>query len=345
MQLKPATSYKLSLVLQYAVLFQLLTIFFYVVYFLTDRRHTVGLEDIDLRLLLAVFPGALVGFADEFILRRKFKRDPFILALFYRTFINTLILAFALLILGLLVGYKSWTGFFKISLFYALQILVAISIFQVRRYVGRGRIIQFLTGKYIHPTWENNLIMFVDLKASTTLADSLDTKIYSEFIRDFISDISEPIYLYHGRIYQYVGDEVVVYWKLNKNKRKNTRPIRCFVGMMDIIDKRKDYYLERYGLIPEFKAGMHGGPLIVAEVGELKKEIAFHGRVMNTTARIQEKCNELKTNFLISENILSETELAPDFVPFSQGKFLLKGKVEKIELFTVEKADSVGEKK
>ena len=342
MTLKPDNRYKLSLVLQYAVLFQFLTIFFYVVYFLTDRRPqaTVSLGAVDFRLLLAVFPGALVGFVDEFVLRPKFKRKRFIYALIFRTFILTLIIAVALLILGLLIGYRSWQGFFKTSLFYAGQTLLAISIFQIRRFVGRGRIIPFITGKYSHPTWENNLIMFVDLKASTTLADSLDSKIYSEFIRDFISDISEPIYLYQGRIYQYVGDEVVVYWKRNTNKRKNTRPIRCFVGMMNIIEKRKAYYMERYGILPEFKAGLHGGPLIVAEVGELKKEIAFHGRVMNTTARIQKKCNSLNTNFLVSDYIISQTELAPDFVPFTEGKFLLKGKVEKVELFSIEKAEN-----
>jgi len=33
---------------------------------------------------------------------------------------------------------------------------------------------------------------------------------------------------------------------------------------------------------------------VVAEVGEIKTEIAYHGDTINTAARIQEQCNVLK---------------------------------------------------
>jgi adenylate cyclase len=180
--------------------------------------------------------------------------------------------------------------------------------------------------------------MFVDLNASTTIAEVLDSQKYSEFIRDFVADLSDPIYRHEGQILQYVGDEIIVYWPLRKKKHLNARPVRCFVSMMNIIERKKAYYQKKYGFLPEFKAGLHGGELIVAELGVLKKEIAFLGDVVNTTARIQNKCADLNTNFLISEYIIEKAELSPEFVAFSEGVFQLKGKNEKIELFSVEKA-------
>ncbi len=361
--MKPGTKYRLTVVFQYAVLFQLLTLFFYLIHILilpiSDEGRIVLY--LDQRLLIAIFPGALVGFVDEFVLRRSFKRFRFWLALLIRTSILTLLLVLTIwlfnFLFAILAGINLFSElnnagngwlqplrgeeFLQLLLFYAMEIIVALSVLQVRRYIGRGRLFNFITGKYIHPTWETNIFMFVDLKASTTIADHLNSSIYSEFIRDFISDISEPIYVFNGRIYQYVGDEVVVYWPLSKSKRKNTRPIHCFVGMLQIIESKADRYEEKYGVRPQFKAGLHGGPIIVAEVGELKKEIAFHGTVINTAARIQQKCNELSTNFLISEFVREHAALSPDYIPFSEGKFLLKGKVEEMELFSVEKAAKV----
>lgn len=361
--MRPVTRYRLNVVLQYAVLFQAVTLFFYLVHILILPVSEEGqiVVYLDQRLLIAIFPGMLVGFVDEFVLRRSFKRFRFWLALLVRTLILALLLVISIWVFNFLFAQigewllkegsegplKAWVEplrgeeFVQLLLFYSLEIVVALSFLQIRRYIGRGRLLSFLTGKYIHPTWENNMFMFVDLKASTTIADQFNSSTYSEFIRDFISDLSEPIYVYNGRIYQYVGDEIVVYWPLSRSKRKNTRPIHCFVGMLQMIQKREQYYKEKYGVKPQFKAGLHGGPIIVAEVGDLKKEIAFHGTVINTTARIQSKCNELDTNFLISEFVRENASLSPDYVTFSEGKFLLKGKVEEMELFSVEKAENV----
>jgi len=359
--MKPATQYRLTVVAQYAVLFQVLTLLFYLIHILILPIDAEGyiVFYADQRLLIAVFPGMLVGFLDEFVLRRSFKRLRFWLALLIRTLLLSSTLIIVILLFNLLFQWiadselskhplwGSWLqplnmgAFMQSFLFYALEIVLALSILQVRRYIGRGRLFSFITGKYIHPTWENNIFMFVDLKASTTIADHLNSSTYSAFIRDFINDISEPIYVFNGRIYQYVGDEAVVYWPLSKNKKKNTRPIHCFVSMLAAIEKRKDYYEEQYGVQPQFKAGLHAGPIIVAEVGELKKEIAFHGTVTNTAARIQQKCNELDTNFLISEFLKERAALSPDYIAFSEGKFLLKGKVEEMELFSLEKTEHV----
>ena len=48
-----------------------------------------------------------------------------------------------------------------------------------------------------------------------------------------------------------------------------------------------DYYRYKYGVVPVFKAGMNCGTVPVAEIGELNKQIAYHGDVINPASRIQ----------------------------------------------------------
>ena len=48
---------------------------------------------------------------------------------------------------------------------------------------------------------------------------------------------------------------------------------------------------------------------MVAEVGVVKKEVAYHGDVINTSARIQAECNKHKVPILISEELLNDLRL------------------------------------
>ena len=63
--------------------------------------------------------------------------------------------------------------------------------------------------------------MFIDLKDSTPIAEKLGHKDYFRFIRDFIYFISIALIEYNGRIYQYVGDEIVVSWPYQRQQFKN----------------------------------------------------------------------------------------------------------------------------
>jgi len=56
--------------------------------------------------------------------------------------------------------------------------------------------------------------MFVDLLSSTTIAEALGNEKYHNLLHDFYADITNPIIYNKGKIYQYVGDEVIVSWRL-----------------------------------------------------------------------------------------------------------------------------------
>jgi adenylate cyclase len=98
----------------------------------------------------------------------------------------------------------------------------------------------------------------------------------------------------------------------------------------------KDKYLNRYGVYPEFKAGLHGGKVVVTWIGDIKKEIVYHGDVLNTTSRLESECNRYNKTLLVSELILNSLELPAyleaDFIDELQ----LRGKEKMIKIYGLE---------
>ena len=110
--------------------------------------------------------------------------------------------------------------------------------------------------------------MFLRSTLSTTEHQARSTLQQQQFL--FAG--SEPIARYFGRVYQYVGDEVVVTWPLKKGL-KFAVCVRCFFAIQKQIRRYEKQYEKRYGRIPEFKAALHGGNIVVSEVGKYKSGI------------------------------------------------------------------------
>ncbi|MGB5893065.1 MAG: adenylate/guanylate cyclase domain-containing protein, partial [Ignavibacteriaceae bacterium] len=136
-------------------------------------------------------------------------------------------------------------------------------------------------------------------------------------------------------IYQYVGDEVVLSWDFDKGL-KNNNCINIYYDYMNVIRGRSKYYKGKYGMIPEFKAGLSSGYATVAEVGELKKELAYHGDVLNTASRIQGICNKYNKSLLISEELENNLNLDSNYNKELIGSIELKGKLQPVNIYSVE---------
>ncbi|HEX6890226.1 MAG TPA: adenylate/guanylate cyclase domain-containing protein, partial [Chryseolinea sp.] len=99
---------------------------------------------------------------------------------------------------------------------------------------------------------------------------------------------------------------------------------------------RAEYYRTNYGFLPEFKASVHSGKVTAVEIGEVKRDIAYHGDTLNTAARIQSVCNEYKKSFLVSEYLFAKLGENENIKAEPLGSILLKGKTEKVGLLSVE---------
>jgi class 3 adenylate cyclase len=233
----------------------------------------------------------------------------------------------------------AWSFFSNFSFVSVLVFIAAIIVFtqfynEMSENIGHVALINFFTGKYYRPAQEERIYMFLDMRSSTTIAEQLGHVKYFEMLREYYIDLSESIIKYSGEIYQYAGDEVIVSWRL-KNGLQNDNCLRCFFDMKKALASQAGKYERKFGVLPEFKAGFHLGKVTTGEIGVLKKEIIFTGDVLNTTARIQGLCNLYKVDILVSGDLLKRLDLTPQFQIKSFGETELRGRDQKIELFTV----------
>jgi adenylate cyclase len=231
-------------------------------------------------------------------------------------------------------AFFSTYAFLSVGFFMALTIIVSQFYTEVSESLGHGVLNNFFTGKYHNAQEEERIFMFLDMKSSTAIAERLGHVKYFSMLRHYYSDLSNPIIKYSGEIYQYVGDEIVVSWKL-KNGLRNNNCIHCFVAMKRSLKKQMKKYNEKFGVIPGFKAGFHVGKVTTGEIGIIKKDIIFTGDVLNTTARIEALCNPYNVDILISGQLMKKLQPDSHFNLKSLGEHELRGRDEKIELFTI----------
>jgi len=302
----------------------------------------------------AFFMGTLIGlgfglYELYFIskVKRKIKSYALPIIILINVFLYTL-LVFIISAVGGLVGgalsnkslseyYDYLTGVEQFYLIgYSIIVFTFIILFlQINRLLGKGVLIKLLLARYRKPVEEERIIMFLDLTSSSEIAERLNPQDYSSFIKDFFLDLDDAIIETKGYVFQYVGDEVVILWD-PKEGAENNNCTKLFFYAKDKILEKKDYYTNKYGIIPQFKAGIHYGKVVVSEIGGTKQEIAYHGDTINTAARIRSTCHTLNSELLISAELLSLLHnIDVEFDVNSVGISNFKGKKNVIGLFSI----------
>lgn len=175
--------------------------------------------------------------------------------------------------------------------------------------------------------------MFLDMNASTTHAEQLGEATYFNLLKDCFADMTGPILDNAGEIYQYVGDEVIVCWPVDKGLEQG-RCVRTFFAIKQQLQRRAPYYEEHYGVQPTFKAGFHFGQVMAGEIGIIKRDITYSGDVLNTASRIQAMCNEYETDHLISGPLWDRiANHFPEGGEQVSGATELRGRTEKVDLW------------
>ncbi|NNK84274.1 MAG: adenylate/guanylate cyclase domain-containing protein [Desulfobacterales bacterium] len=299
--------------------------------------------------------GSIVGAVEILFLNRLFVRRPFGIKIVIKTIIYVAALATFLICLTFLYNFLTFKAspfdpillekltqfilsfsFWGIIVYMGTTIGVMLFFSEVSDNLGQGVLRNFLIGRYHKSRVEERIFMFLDMKSSTTIAENLGHVRYYQLLNDYYADITEAIIQTSGQIYQYVGDEVVVSWKL-KDGLIDNNCLRCFFTIKDIFRNRSEEYIEEYGLVPGFKAGIHYGKVTTGEIGVVKKEIIFTGDVLNTTARIQSICNVHEVDILISNDLFSRLNTGDEYALKEIGVCELKGKDKKVKLVTIDK--------
>lgn len=306
------------------------------------------IQQVRFHFALGTFAGVIFGSLEFVFLKYIYKRV---------SFGKTILIGAASYLISVLLlvsfGFRAFSRIVQIDfgwevfqnyLFSKEMILLTIYIFlvgfvidffrEINKKFGPGNLWKMLKGEFYHPKEEQRIFMFLDLKSSTSIAEDLGHNKYSQLIQMCFSDVSELVLKYKADIYQYVGDEIVLSWAI-EDGLKNLNCIKFYFKYRDLLESKRSYYESKFSLVPEFKAGLEMGSVMVAEVGEIKREIAYHGDVLNTAARIQACCNEFNRRVLISENLENALRLIKDNEYELMGDIQLKGKSKHLKIYAV----------
>lgn len=205
---------------------------------------------------------------------------------------------------------------------------------QVNHLLGEGVLSKFIRGKYHKPREEERIFMFLDMKSSTTIAEQLGHVRFYALLNDLFHEISFPVLQTKAEIYQYVGDEVVLTWEV-EDGLENSNCLKTFFMFQERLEKNSESYLKNFGVRPQFKAGLHFGKVISAQIGDLKREIVYNGDVVNTTARIQSECNTYQRDCLVSGALMDRLKNMNGFRWEKIGAVTFRGKETQVELYSV----------
>jgi adenylate cyclase len=218
-----------------------------------------------------------------------------------------------------------------------LSFLSLTFLLEVRRKVGPGNLWALVTGRYHRPREEARVFLFLDLKDSTTIAEQLGHSRYSQFIRHCFHDLSEFVVEHRAQIYQFVGDEVVLTWP-GKDPAAEKRSLETFFAFKERLAERREWYEETFGIAPEFRGGMEEGLVTATEVGDIKREIAFHGDALNTAARLLELCRQYESSLLVSGRVHEVIAREKGWSSRPKGEVTLRGKAAPVPIYGVEGA-------
>ena len=264
----------------------------------------------------------------------RLRQLPFLPYLALRSLLYLGIILLVLIASNLRVGITRADIAFSLALSLGFNLLLGVN-----DLLGPGVLFAFVAGRYYHPRREERILLFIDMRASTAIAERLGEERFLDFLNRFITDLSLAIAEAGGEIHKYVGDEIIATWTLAAGLNEAACVRACFAALYRLA-ARGPAYERDFGCRADFRAGLHCGSVVVGELGYLKKEIALIGDSMNTAARIQEACRETGCRVLASAALIERIGALPVGVTGrSLGPLPMRGKEQPIVLYALESVD------
>ncbi|MEM9329413.1 MAG: adenylate/guanylate cyclase domain-containing protein [Bacteroidota bacterium] len=233
-----------------------------------------------------------------------------------------------------MISFFTSSDFVSTAVQLGFSLLMSLFYTTISESLGHNALLNLFTGRYHTPKVEQRIFMFLDMKDSTKIAEQLGHLTYFDLLQQYYEAMSDPIVNHLGEVYQYIGDEVVVSWKLERGLR-NSNCLRTFFAIKASLADQQPTFYRQYGFTPDFKAGLHLGEVTIGEIGALKKEVVFTGDVLNTTARLQALCSSYESDLIISQELIKVLDLDEAWEAADLGSVQLKGKSQETHIFSI----------
>lgn len=168
--------------------------------------------------------------------------------------------------------------------------------------------------------------IFVDLKGSTALGESIDTEALHEVKERYFSTMSAQIARHGGRVEKYIGDAIMAVFGLPRTQEDAAlRAVRAAAGMQQALEQLNVDLMQRYGVTLANRTGVNTGEVVANDDPTADQKLAT-GDAVNVTARLEQAAPE--NQILIGETTYRLVRDAVEVEPVAPLE--LKGKAQRV---------------
>ncbi len=315
-------------------------------------------DSVDAILFAWALLGLWTGVLEEFLFGRRFRSLAIPLQFLGKVLLVNL-LTIALIALAFLLDTERFVllvtdepfrveDIFLMKQFYRLMLRVvvvtsiALLVVQVEELMGRRMLLGLLFGTYGRPKAEERIVLTIDLVGSTALAERLGDLKYFRFLNHSYSLMTDAVLRNEADIHKYIGDEVIFTWRLRSGVRY-WNSLDLYFDIVERIDMHKEELMREYGCVPHYRAAMHGGRVISAQIGHIKRAIDLSGDVMNSLSRILGVTKEMKKDILVSAELLERfPDVSERFIVGPQHIVPVKGRKREVRVHELTRIKKMG---
>lgn len=136
-------------------------------------------------------------------------------------------------------------------------------------------------------------ILFCDIRGYTSLTEKIDTLVSVEILNDFLSSMTEEVFIHEGTLDKYIGDCVMaIFGAPVAHPDDPLRAIKAALGMKKRVHVLKEQWRGKMN-IPEIERfdigiGIHTGEVIAGNVGNIKRmEYTVVSTAVNLASRLE----------------------------------------------------------
>jgi adenylate cyclase len=136
-------------------------------------------------------------------------------------------------------------------------------------------------------------ILFSDIRGYTSLTERIHVLTSVEILNDFLSSMSEEIFLHEGTLDKYIGDCVMAIFGAPMSHEDDAlRAIKAAIGMKKRVGQLKEQWHDKLDVsireLFEIGIGIHTGEVIAGNIGSIKRmEYTVVGTAVNLASRLE----------------------------------------------------------
>lgn len=296
---------------------------------------------------IGVFIGAIMSGASSvfelfFIAKpeSKIRALPFYASFFIRVMVHLGLIIITILLVQSVYSYVTGSRIFLIGdnlgdtftdIGFSIIILTMIIFWmQMRVFIGSRTLKNLIIGKYYKPQNEERIFMIVDILGSTAATQKIGDDRFHTYLNRLFVLFDEAIHKNGGEVHSYVGDAIIVVWPFASDDKINERIFKTLKELHSLCEIKHAKFVDEFNIPPKFRAVIHGGTIVVGEMGHRKKQITYLGNTLNLTSRLEGLSKELDIPYLVSDEVLSRSSLPNSIKSISLGEKAVKGSAKKL---------------